>query len=321
MELIETYLARVRSHLHLEPHTERRIIRELKSHFEEEVAELQGGGMATQDSEKEALRYSGKPQSLGRSFYEVYCQGSWLDALLALQPHLVVAAVFLAHLWSNPLALLISFAGVLYVTLGAWSRRRPNWSYPWIGYSFTPGIAMVFYSMDFIERSAQDLFLGSRLSWQHVQLLPFVSLYALFIALVVFSVVRVVKRDWLLVSFMLLPLPVLGPWISEIARLGARFLSADPAVYRWDRAMAAAFLFLGLGSALFVRLRRRSARVLFLAAMGLGSTLWVGSALLETSPLLTLRLLVGLPLGTLLAPALLERILGHGEEPDPLYPK
>jgi len=269
--------------------------------------------MGAQDCAKEAVRCSGRPQSLARLFYAVYCQGSWTDALLALQPHLLVAALFLTHLWTSPLVLLASFGGVLYVALSGWARGRPNWLYPWIGYSLTPLIATVFYSMDFVYRSARDLLLGSRLSLQHVQLLLFVTLYALFIGLMALSVVRVVKRDWLLASYMIFPLPVLGVWISEIARIGVRFNSADPASYAWDRPMTAAFVLLGICAALFLRIRRRLARILLLGATCLGATILVGRVLLQTSTMLTLRLLVGLPLFTLLAPALLEQILGHGE--------
>jgi hypothetical protein len=317
MELIDTYLDRVRSHLHLDARTEVRIIRELKSHFEDELAELQSGGMPLQDSAEAAIRSSGNPQSLANLFYQAYSRGSWIETLLALQPHLVTAALFLTHLWSNPLALLVAFTGVLLVALGGWHQGRPNWAYPWIGYSFSPFIAMIFFSRDFIYSTAKDLILGSRLSLMHMQMLAFVGLYALFIAVVVFSVVRVVKRDWLLVSFMLFPLPVLGVWISEIARIGARFYSTDPVAYGWDGIMAAAFLLLGLCSAAFVRIRRRLVRILLLASMCLGATLLVGIRLLESSPFLTLQLLVSLPVFTLLAPAVLERILGHGELPRP----
>jgi hypothetical protein len=317
MERIDDYLNRVRSRLRLDPCTEGRILQELKSYFEELLAELQRSGMRAQDCAEEAIRCSGRPQSLGRLFHEVYSQGSWTEALLALQPHLLVAALFLTHLWSSPLALLACFAGVLYVALSAWARGRPNWAYPWIGYSLTPFIATVFYSMDFFYSSARDLLLGSRLSPQHMQMLLFLSLYVSFIGLMAFAVVRVVKRDWLLASYMLFPLPVLGVWISEIARLGVRFNSADPAAYTWDASMAAAFILLGLCAASFVRIRLRLVRILLLAGTCLGVTVLVGRVLLETSPVLTFRLLVGLPLLTLLAPALLEQILGHGEPQRP----
>jgi hypothetical protein len=313
MDRIEDYLNRVRSRLRLDPHTEGRIIRELKSFFEEQLAELEESGMRAQDCAQEAIRCSGRPQSLGRLFHEVYSQGSWTDALLAVQPHLLVAALFLTHSWASPLALLACFAGVLYVAMRAWAWGRPNWAYPWIGYSLTPLIATVFYSLGFFYSCARDLLLGSRLSLQHVQLLLFLGLYALFIGLMAFAVVRVVKRDWLLASYMLFPLPVLGVWIAEIARLGVRFNSADPAAYAWDGTMAAAFILLGLCAAAFVRIRLRLVRILLLAGTCLGVTLLVGRVLLETSPVLTRRLLLGLPLLTLLAPALLEQILGHGE--------
>ena len=314
MNSIDSYLDQVRSHLHLDAVTEGNIIRELKSFFDEELAELQGSGMPVQDSAREAIRSSGKPRILARLFYEAYSQGSWLDALLVIQPHLVAAALFQTHLWSNPFAILTAFGGVLLVALYGWRQGRPGWVYPWIGYAFSPFIATIFFSRNFIYASAVDLLLGSRLSLSHVGLFLFVGLYALFIWMVVFSVLRVVKRDWVLVSFMLSPLPLLGVWISEIARIGARFYSTDPAAYRWDEPMTAAFLLLGLFSVLIIRLRWRLARILLLAVAGIGATLLVGLSILRTTHLLTLPLLLALPVFTLLAPAVLERILGHGEK-------
>jgi hypothetical protein len=313
MERIDTYLDQIRAHLHLDAYTEIGIIRELQSHFEEEVADLQRAGIPAADSVNEAIRSSGNPQSLARMFYEAHSQGSWADAFLALQPHLVASALFITHLWAKPFAVVIAFGAVLLVALYGWARGRPNWLYPWIGYSFSPFVATIFFSRDFVYDSAAELILGSRLSPSHVWLLLFLGLYALFIGLVVFSVVRVVKRDWLLVSFMLLPLPVFGVWISEAARIGVEFHTNDPLAFRWDGGMFAAFLLLGLVSVLFVRLRRRALRILLLAAACVSSTILVGNAILETSGFLTIPMLVGLALFTFLVPAVLEWILGHGE--------
>lgn len=313
MEPINAYLSQLRARLHLDAPTEIRIISELKDHFDQELADLQQAGLAPRDSARRAIDSSGNPHSLARMFYEAHSQGSWADALLALQPHLVAAALFLTHLWAMPAAVVTAFAGVLLVTLCGWQRGRPNWLYPWIGYCFSPFVATIFYSREFVYDSTVELILGSGLSPAHVWLLVFLGLYGLFIWLVVFSVVRVVKRDWLLVSFMLLPLPVLGVWIAEVARIGARFYGTDPAAYQWDHSMFAAFALLGLASVLFIRLRRRLLRMLLLAAVCVSSTVLIGSRVLETSGFLTIPMLVGLALFTFLVPAALEWILGHGE--------
>ena len=246
-------------------------------------------------------------------FYEAHSQGSWTEALLALQPHLLAATLFLTHLWANPFAVAVVFGAVLLVALYGWTRGRPNWVYPWLGYTFSPFVATIFYSRDFVYNSAVDLVFGPGLSANHVWLLLFLGLYALFIWLVVFSVVRVVKRDWLLVSYMLLPLPLFGVWISEAARIGAEFYSVAPAVFHWDGGMFTALLILGIVSAVFVRLRRRVLRVVVLVCAGVSSTLLLGKSILETSGFLGVPTLVGLALFTFLVPALLEWVLGHGE--------
>jgi len=313
MERINLYLKEIKSRLHLDPNTEFSIIRELESHFEEEMADLEQAGVPPAASAEQAIRCSGSAHSLARMFYEAHSQGTWADAFLAVQPHLIASALFLTHLWAKPLAVMAAFGAVLLVALYGWARGRPNWLYPWVGYSFSPFVATIFFSRDFVYRSAVDLILGSRIAPSHAWLLLFLGLYALFIGLVVFSVVRVVKRDWLLVSFMLLPLPVLGVWISDIARIGAQFHTANPAAFRWDGRMFVTFLMLGLVSVLFLRLRRRIWRIALLAAACVSATILVGSRILEISGFLTLPMLVGLALFTFLVPAVLEWILGHGE--------
>jgi hypothetical protein len=313
MERIDTYLKEIKSRLHLDPYTEVRIIRELQSHFEEEVADLQQNGVPPADSAEEAIRSSGNAHSLALMFYEAHSRASWSEALLALQPHLVASALFLTHLWTNPAAVAVAFGGVLLITFYGWGRGRPNWVYPWIGYSFSPFVAAIFFSRTFVYNSAVDLIVGSRLYSSHVWLLLFLGLYAVFVWLVVFSVVRVVRRDWLLVSFMLLPLPVFGVWISDMARIGAAFYTSEPAAYRWDGGMAASLLLLGVVAVLFLRLRRRLLRILLLAASCVASTLLVGKSILESSRFLTIPMLVGLAMFTFLVPALLEWVLGHGE--------
>ena len=41
---VRTYLEEVRSHLHLDQMTERKVIRELNTYFKERIAELKGQG-------------------------------------------------------------------------------------------------------------------------------------------------------------------------------------------------------------------------------------------------------------------------------------
>jgi hypothetical protein len=96
------------------------------------------------------------------------------------------------------------------------------------------------------------------------------------------TAVTVARRDWILVSLMLLPLPVLGIWIISVTQSTGFFLNAlqdlEVRFSRWDSAMAYFCLVLGVTTALFVRIRQRAFKAVALIAVGIvGGAIATGS--------------------------------------------
>ncbi len=311
MQAIEAYLNQIRSNLHLDPNTENKVIGELETYFQDKVEELQIEGFTEADATKQAICSFGRPRKVAKLLYEAHSRGSWLEALLAAQPALLGAGLFATHLWSQPTALVTAFSVLLMVTLLGWLKGKPNWLYPWIGCAFAPVLAVVFLSRNFVYLSIYKLVIGSGVSSEHVRLLLFLGLYGVAFWIVLAVVLRILRRDWLLVSFMLLPLPLLGIWIAAIDGVGQVLFTRGLTVHQWDRSMVLALLLLSLSAALFMRLRQRLSKIATLLVIGMGSTIIAGWSMLGANDFFNLLLLSSIPVFTVLIPAVLEILFVH----------
>src|SRR5512142_1328186 len=94
---VAAYLEEVKTHLHLDPRTERRVISELYAHFQEKVGDLQVQGLPVADATQVALSSFGEARWIARLMYEAHSRGTWTEALIGCQPHLIVAGLFAAH--------------------------------------------------------------------------------------------------------------------------------------------------------------------------------------------------------------------------------
>jgi hypothetical protein len=314
MGAVESYLSQIRSNLHLDASTERRVIGELETYFEDKIEDLRTEGFTEADAARQAIDSFGTPRNVARLLYEANSRGSWLDALLAAQPAVLSAGLFASHLWSEGLVLIPAFALLLFVTLLGWAKGKPNWLYPWIGFAFAPVLAFVFLSRNFVYHSIYGIVIGSGVSSEHVALLLFLGLYGIAFWIVLAVVSRILKRDWLLVSYMLLPLPLLGIWIIAIDNLGQLLFDSGLPVHQWDRSMVLALLLLALSAALFTRLRQRLLRVAVLLVIGMGSTLIAGWTVLGANNFLNLLLICSVPVSTVLIPASLQNLFVHHDD-------
>ncbi len=270
---IRSYLHEVQAHLNLEPHTERRVLAELYSHLQEKICELESTGWPEQESVREALDCFGSPRLVARLTYEAFSRGSWLEALIFAQPHLIATALFLTHFWVRPAFLVGSVALLAVTTFLAWLHGRPNWLYSWASYVLVSLLAVAWISRHLAGQALAYLLQGDGAPSSLWALLPLGLLYTLSCWLLVATTSRALRRDWVLASTLLLPLPITGIWLFNVERLSPLLagLGADP--HRWDAAMAAVFLVLAVVSALIVRLRQRVLKVG--ALLGLGG---IGSA-------------------------------------------
>lgn len=286
MSQLTGYLVEVGQNLRMDQDSEKEVMGEVYAHLKDEIGELRQAGYSQEEATRIAIERLGPAKSLARDIHEARSGEGWVWALLAAAPHFLVALTFTFHLWYNPIwlaSLLIPFVAAIGY---GWRRNKPIWLYPWMGYSVL-GCVLILLLI------GQTISFSSPWYWLLLSLLlPFVLWFAGFI------IIYTLRRDWLLASLMILPLPVALAWFVNVEMGGVGeyqdFQSVDPRI-------AASFLILGLVVTAFVRLRKRLVK----GGLLLLSTFVILIAMLYTQGvgLMTLAFLLS---GLLLFPILLE---------------
>ena len=221
--------------------------------------------MGEEDAVRDALRTFGDARSIARLMDEAHSRGSWTEALIGCQPHLIVAALFATHVWRHPLLLAAAFGAIVVIALLGWRSGGTPWMYTWIGYAVLPLLVASYLSMDPVARTVSFLATGHGAPAPLFDLAIRAILYVFTLWLIASTAVTVARRDWILLSLMLLPLPVLGLWIVTITQSGGVLADAvrslESRFSRWDTAMGYFFAALGITTALFVRVRQRALKV------------------------------------------------------------
>ena len=316
---VGVYLDEVRTHLHLDARTERRVISELYTHFQEKLSDLEDTGMRAEEATREALLSFGDARSIARQMYEAYSKGSWTEALISCQPHLIVGALFATHIWRNPVLLGGAFAAIVIISLLGWHGGAPNWLYSWIGYAVLPLLIFSYLSVDPVARTISYLLRGQGTPAPLWHLAVLMVVYGFTLWLIASTAITVARQDWILVSLMLLPLPVLGIWIISVSQ-SAGFLadalrSLEARFTQWDSAMACFFLMLGVTTALFIRVRQRAVKVVAVIAVGIvggaaaASNIWGDFGILRIIAVSVCLFLF------LTIPFLLRALLGRDQQP------
>jgi hypothetical protein len=311
---IKGYLDEVKSHLHLDQATEMQVMRELYGYFQEKMAELQEAGLSEKEATKVAIQCCGRTRVIARRMYEAYSKGSWMEAAIAFLPHFIIAGLFLTHLWLHPFVAPVAFAFIVGVTLYEWWHSKSSWLYPWVGYSLSFLLIVGYTSRHIIVQAASFLLWGHG-TFPNIWALLLISALCLFaIWIIIRTTIRVARRDWILASLMLVPLPIVGGWLLNIEQVGGLFQGSAKVLHLSDMYMGLALITLGITSAVFILLRQRVLKVGALVSIGsiamamIAHNLWGEQSflgLLATSLLLLLLLL---------SPALLEAKMGHGEQ-------
>ncbi len=309
---INAYLQEVKSHLHLDPRVETKVILELYTYFQEKVAELSRQGCSEEVTATAAIKSFGTPRAIARLMYEAYSRGTWIEALITSQPHFLAAAMFAFHLWPRPLPLSVAFISIVGITLVGWWHGKPNWLCSWMGYALLPLILGIHLSRRVLVQTAGCL-LGQQTlpvrGWALVLLVAF----SLFSAWVILStIIRVIRRDWPLASLMLVPMPVFWIWSTCVENSGDPTWLLASEAGRWDSSMALVFIIIGVVSAIFVRVRQRLLKAAAATVAGIASgtivahSLW-GNLRLFSILVLSLALLI-----LFVSPAILESICTRG---------
>ncbi|HTP60341.1 MAG TPA: permease prefix domain 1-containing protein [Spirochaetia bacterium] len=270
---VAIYLDEIRTHLHLDPQTESRIINELYTHLQEKVLELQEAGASEREAIREALASFGGARSIARLTYEAYSRGSWMEALISCQPHMIVAALFATHVWRQPVMVAAALAAILFIAVMASRRGTPTWSCSWMGYAAVPFLILTSMSWDPVVRTVTYVARGTGVPAPLWQLVLLGALCIFSIWLVASTTLKTARRDWILASLMLLPLPVLAIWLITISHSNGFVLnmlqSFEVRFSRWDTAMAYFCATLGVASVLFIRIRQRALKAGSILAVGI----------------------------------------------------
>lgn len=310
---IRSYLEEVRSQLHLDPATEVQVLRELGGYLREKVADLKEEGFSDREASRLAMESCGEPKVLAQKIYEAHSKGSWVEAMMACLPHFIVAGLFILGLWQNMLLVIVVEGLIVCVTLYGWRHGKPGWLYPWVGYSLAPLIVGGYISWPTLKQT------GAFILWERGSLpntwllLGVCGLFVFSLWIIIRTTIRVVRRDWILASLMLMPLPIIGEWLFGLRKLDTIFdVAGVDASHALNMPMSTALVVLGITSAAFIRLRQRKMKVGALIVLGSLAFAVLASHLQRDLSFPTL-LAPFLPLTFLLSPALLETKIGHGE--------
>ena len=315
---IRSYLQQVRTRLNLEPMVERRVLSELYSYFQEKTAELEGQGYSEERAAQEAIHSFGEARLVARLSYEACSRGTWTEALINAQPHLIAAALFATHFWRRPLFLAAAFILLAGASALAWRRGQPSWLFSWTGYVLLPLLVAAYLARRLAGPALVFLLQGEGGFSSLWVLLPLAGLYTICVWLLIAATRNAVRRDWLLASLMLLPLPIAGFWAVTIDRLIPLVAGLGTDLHRWDAAMACTFAVMALASVVIVRLRQRILKTgVLLSIAALGAAVAARVIWTEIS-LLGLAAVTLLVLGFSWSPALLKALHGGGRKEYPL---
>jgi hypothetical protein len=253
-----SYTNNLKDHLRLDATIENNVVREIRTHIADKKHELIESGLSEKEAAATATRLMGSPKLVARQIYEVYSQGSWLQALFAALPHLLVAAFFALHWWQHTFWLIAILPLILGTVIYGWSHGKPAWLFPWLGYCLLPVIAV----------GILLVYLPG--SWVWLAACAYVPLALI----IVFSVTKnITRKDWVFASLMLLPLPVMLGWILALwirALNGHNSFLSYEQLYEFAPLIALSFAVLALTAATFIRIRQRWLKVGVLLTLEIG---------------------------------------------------
>lgn len=261
---VAKYLSHLERQMRLDSGRQREILKELRTHIEERIQELQERGVPPERALRQALQDLGNPADIARGMYAVHSTGSWKDVVLASLPHLLLSFLFAFQLWSRVIWLILLLTCATFVSLRAWRSGKPKWTYPWLGYALAaPAVSWVL--------ALGTLAYGGWMLLTRGTLPIGVPLYIGILVYMPFSLwlilriaTRLVSQDWLLLSLTALPLPFLASWFFFLHWRGGLLMANTQQVKETSSDAALVFLALGVTTAIFLKLGQRALRILLL---------------------------------------------------------
>ncbi len=290
------YLHSIKENLHLDPASEKEIIRELEAHVEDSCLEMQKSGLSEEEATEKCLRLLGSAKLVAHQIYETHSQGTWRQALLAGMPHLFFAALFALN-WLTGVTwmpiLLIVIAGIVFYGL---FHGKPAWLFPWLGYALFP-VAAAGASLLYLPKG-----------WPWLTLILYIPLV---LWLCCFIIIKFIRRDWLYATLMLVPVPTFVGWFLASGQTMFPDLKLG-FLYDFAPWTGFTFLMLGVSVTLFVRLKYRWLRIaaLIVSSLMSAAVVTLASSQLGFVAFLGLALLM---LSFVLVPAYIEHRVGHNQ--------
>ena len=317
--MLRGYLHDVGRQLHLEPGTEDEILRELQTHIQDKAQELIDQGLAPEEAYHQAQKELGQPRGIAQAMYAVHSPASWRDTIIAVLPHLLFSFLFAFHLWTKVSLLVILLMVTALVSLKGWRNGRPNWTYPWLGYSLLAPIVSWVLALVALAYGAWSLVVRGTLPL-HIPIYLASLIYIPISFWIMVGIFRnVVRRDWLLASLASFPFPFLAFWLLYFNSRGKALEPGSLSLRDADASTAIVFLVLAISTAIFYRIGRRLVRVILLiiTTPPLIILAWMSYQGGPGYPLIFLYALASVLV--LLTPALAEQRLGQkGEQDRPL---
>jgi len=267
------------------------------------VEELEETGLSEEEATKVATQYFGSLKQVAGELSEAHNSSNWTQTIAAALPHLLFALLFALRLWSNISWLSVILISIVGIAIYGWQHNKPTWFFTWLGYALMPLLAVGVF---LLERALSlDVFQSSWWVWLIV-----IGYFPIILLLFIHILIQVLRRDWLLGSLMVLPVPAIVGWFMTPEWKEGLLGSSRDSLHSLEPWMALSFLTLAGIVILFTRLRQRFLKAGILLAAGLAVLILIacssgniGFPNVVILVLMTLFLLVG--------PALLEHKMAY----------
>lgn len=303
---VRGYLNDIGKQLRLEGPAQTEILRELETHIEDEAQDLMESGVSSDEAMGRALSSLGASQVVARHFYEVHSRGSWYHTALAVLPHILLSAMFALHLWTRPVWVTGLLLVALIITIVGWRKGRPRWTYPWLGYCLVTPMVSWALAMSAVGYGAYTIVREGQLPLGiPIYIASFVYI-TVSLWIVIRTLSKVAKPDWIMASLAILPLPFLAFWFFYFYNGGELLQAGTRPLHAVDNSAAIVFLIVAAATAIFFRIGKRLVRValLLITAPSVIILAWV-SYQGGTRPF-SVFLFAAISLAVLLSPALFD---------------
>lgn len=304
----DSYLSNLARHLRLAPGAKDDILLEMEGHLEERTAEMEQAGLSPDEARRRASQQMGRMDAVAGDLYAVHSRGNWRDILLATLPHLLLAALFALHLWTEILVLMVAMALFTFIAYRGWKNSGAKWTYSWLGYCLAaPTISWIMAFMA-LGYAGYTLLTKGSLPFGVPLLLALIIYVPISLWILAGVIMRLVKRDWLLASFTALPFPFLTSWILFLNWQGFLW-SGSSKIQETDVDRVVVFLALAVTTAIFFKVGRRLVQIALLTLSTALMVVYTVVAIPLTFGILAVILVILSSFAFLFSPAILEALL------------